>query len=110
MNHNKLISNRLNEKNRNPHHSLVSKTPNNKHDKSDIIHMRKNENKGKSIDLRIISILKNENINISMDFGTFKKYICPDLVNTKLLHPLNKHKLSGSDKTTLQFIGTTTIY
>jgi len=90
---------------------LVSKTPNNKHDKSDvIIHMRTNENKEKSIDLRIISILKNENTNTSTDFGKFKKYIFSDLVNTKLTRPLNKHKLSDSYKTTLQFIGTTTIY
>jgi len=42
----------------------------------------------------------------STDFGTFKTNIRPDLVNIKLIRPLNKYTLSGySDKTLIQFIG-----
>jgi len=71
MNHNNTTK-RLNEPSRNPHHSSVSKTPNNKYDKSDIMHITTNENKIKSKDLHIISSLKNENIKTSTNFRKFK--------------------------------------
>jgi len=55
--HNKP-TNRLNEPSRKPHHSSV--TPNNKYDKSDIIHITTTENKGKSKDLHRYNIMSKQ--------------------------------------------------